>query len=97
MPDPDAQQSPQHSVDRTLQDTVAVPYELPNSGVGGMRVACVLVTHLRAKVEMGRQPHLKERPVLIVDRSQGRPAVVDRFPSASGVAAGMTLEQALSR
>ena len=26
-----------------------------------MRVACVLVTHLRAKVEMGRQPHLKDR------------------------------------
>ena len=62
-----------------------------------MRVACVLVTRLRAKVELDRQPHLKERPVLIVDRSRGRPAVVDRFPSASGVAVGMTLEQALSR
>ncbi len=62
-----------------------------------MRVACVLVTRLRAKVELGRQPHLKERPVLIVDRSLGRPVVADRFPSASGVATGMTLEQALSR
>ena len=62
-----------------------------------MRVACVLVTHLRAKVEMGRQPHLKDRAVLVVDRSKGRPLVVDRFPAAAGVAAGMTLEQALSR
>ena len=52
-----------------------------------MRVACVLVTHLRAKVEMGRQPHLKDRAAL----------VVDHFPAAAGVAAGMTLEQALSR
>ena len=61
-----------------------------------MRVACVLVTHLRAKVEMGRQPHLKDLAVMIVDRSGGRPLVVDHFPAA-GVAAGMTLEQALSR
>ena len=64
-----------------------------------MRVACVLVTHLRAKVEMSRQPHLKDRPVLIVDRnaSRARPLVVDRFRAASGVTAGMTLEAALSR
>ena len=62
-----------------------------------MKIACVLVTHLRAKVEMRRQPHLKDRPVLIVDRSQGRPLVIDHFPAASGLAAGMTLEQALSR
>ena len=64
-----------------------------------MRVACVLVTHLRAKVEMGRQPQLKDRPVLIVDRSASRtrPLVVDRFRSASGVTAGMTLEAGLSR
>ena len=64
-----------------------------------MRVACVLVTHLRAKVEMSRQPHLKTTPVLIVDReaSRARPLVVDRFPGASEVVAGMTLEQAVSR
>ena len=62
-----------------------------------MKIACVLVTHLRAKLEMRRQPHLKDRPALIVDRSRGRPLVVDHFPAASGVAAGMTLEQALSR
>ena len=62
-----------------------------------MRVACVLITHLRAKVELGRQPHLAGEPVLIVDRSQTRPLVVDRSPAALGVAAGMTLEQARSR
>ena len=62
-----------------------------------MRVACVLVTHMRAKLEMQKQPHLKDRPALVVDRSRGRPLVVDHFPAAAGVAAGMTLEQALSR
>ena len=49
--------------------------------------------HLRAKLEMRRQPHLKDQPAVIVDRSQGRPLVVDHFPAA----AGTTLEQALSR
>ncbi len=62
-----------------------------------MRVACVLITHLRAKVELQRQPHLANRPVVIVDRSYGRPAVVDRFPACAGVTAGMPLEEALSR
>ena len=27
-----------------------------------MRVACVLLTHLRAKVEMRRHPHLNDTP-----------------------------------
>ena len=62
-----------------------------------MRVACVLITHLRAKVELRRQPHLRERPAVIVDRSTGKPLVVDAFPAASAVVAGMTLEEALSR
>ena len=64
-----------------------------------MRVACVLITHLRAKAEMRRRPHLKGKPALIVDRnpSIGTPIVVDRFPEASGVMIGMTPEQAVSR
>ena len=62
-----------------------------------MKIACVLITHLRAKVEMRRQPDLRDRAVLIVDRTRSRPLVIDHFPAASGVAAGMTLEQALSR
>ena len=61
-----------------------------------MRVACVLVTHLRAKVELRKQPRLRDRPAVIVDRSKGRPLVIDALPAAVGVAAGMTLEQALS-
>ena len=61
-----------------------------------MRVACVLVTHLRAKVELRKQPHLADRPAVIVDRSKGRPLVVDTFPTTAGVSAGMTLEQAVS-
>ncbi len=61
-----------------------------------MRVACVLVTHLRAKVELRKQPRLADRPAVIVDRSKGRPLVVDTFPATAGVSAGMTLEQALS-
>ena len=63
-----------------------------------MRVACVLVSHLRAKVELSRQPHLKDSPVLIVDRQspRSRPVVVDCLRSASWATAGMTLERALS-
>ena len=62
-----------------------------------MKIACVLVTHLRAKVEMRKRPDLKDRPVLIVDRSQGRDLVIDHFPTTSGVVAGMAVEEALSR
>ena len=32
-----------------------------------MRVACVLITHLRAKAEMRRQTDLKESSTLVVD------------------------------
>ena len=53
-----------------------------------MRVACVLITHLRAKVELQRQPHLGNSPVVIADRSR-RPLVADRLPACKGVVAGM--------
>ena len=62
-----------------------------------MRVACVLITHLRAKVELRHRPHLKERPAVIVERSKGRPLVIDYLPAAAGVIAGTPLEGALSR
>ena len=63
-----------------------------------MRVACVLVTHFRAKAEMLRHPHLKDSPVLIVNRdpSGKRAVVLDGFPPSSGSVTGLTLEQALS-
>ena len=64
-----------------------------------MRVACVLVTHLRAKVEMSRHRHLADRPVLIVDGdpSTARSLVVDHVPAAVGVREGMALEEAMTR
>ena len=48
---------------------------------------------------MLRHPHLKDSPVLIVDRdSSGKRAlVVDGFPPSSESVTGLTLEQALSR
>ena len=35
-----------------------------------LKAACVLTTHLRAKAEMQRQPHLKNQPVVIVGRGK---------------------------
>ncbi len=62
-----------------------------------MRVACVLITHLWAKVELLRQPDLRDKSAVIVDRSAGRPVIVDAFPAAPHVHAGMALKEALSQ
>ena len=62
-----------------------------------MRIACVLITHLRAKVEMRRRPDLSGKPVVIVARGQKIPDIVDHFPAASRVSIGMSPEQALSQ
>ena len=61
-----------------------------------MKVACVLIPHLRARVELRRRPCLKKRPIVIVDRSGGRPVVADFLPEGTGHEKGMPLEQALS-
>ena len=61
-----------------------------------MKVACLLITHLRTKVEMRRHPNLKNIPAIIVGPSRGRSLVVDSTPFASGISPGMTLEEALS-
>ena len=61
-----------------------------------MKVACLLITHLRTKVEMRRHPNLKNIPAIIMVRSGGRSLVVDSTPSASGASPGMTPEEALS-
>ncbi len=61
-----------------------------------MKVACVLITHLRAKCELRRQPALAAAPAVVVDRSDGVPRVVDVLPAAAGVTAGMALAEALS-
>ena len=60
-----------------------------------MKIACALITHLRVKAELKRQPHLKDLPIIIVDRSQTRPLVIDSSPGVA-VAPGTTLEQALA-
>ncbi len=60
-----------------------------------MRIACVMSLHLPASVEM-RRPDLKKQSVIIFDRSLGLTLVVDHFPAAAGVSAGMALGQALS-
>ena len=61
-----------------------------------MKIACVLVTHLRMKAELRRHAHLRDRPAVIVDGSQSRPLVLDSTPEASGVTVGIALEDALS-
>lgn len=61
-----------------------------------MRVACLLISHLRAKSEMRRDVRLKDRPAVIVDRTGAIPLVVDHTSQALGLRAGMTLEQAIS-
>ena len=62
-----------------------------------MKVACLLITHLRAKVEM-RPPSRHQEHPRGHRGALGRkvPRVVDATPSASGVAPGITLEEALS-
>ena len=60
-----------------------------------MRIACVLITHLRAKAELRRHAHLRDSPIAVVDSTDGKPLVVDSSAGASA-RAGMTLEQATS-
>ena len=62
-----------------------------------MRIACVYVPHLAATVALRRQPHLRGRPVVIVDQAPGNPRIVDATPAAAGVLPGMTLAAALAR
>ncbi len=61
-----------------------------------MWVACVLITHFRAKDEAKRRLSLKDRPVVMVERG-ANPVVVDRSPAARGVVPGMTLDEAAAR
>ena len=61
-----------------------------------MKLACVLIPHLRALVEQRRRPHLRKRPIIIVDRSRGRSLVADFLPEDRGIDKGTSLEQALS-
>ena len=64
--------------------------------IAPMMIACLLITHLRAKVEMRHHRDLRNNPAIIMERSGGRSLVVDATPSTSGVLPGMPLEEALS-
>ena len=59
-------------------------------------IACLLISHFRARVELARRPELERSAGLIVERSGTRPVVIDCLPAASEAEPGMTLEQALS-
>ena len=59
-------------------------------------IACLLISHFRARVELVRRADLGRLAGVIVDRSGSRPVVIDCLPAASEVELGMTLEQALS-
>ena len=61
-----------------------------------MRVACALITHIRAKAELRRRPELENRAFVIVDRIRVEAPVVDLSPPAKGILPGMTLQQAMS-
>ena len=61
-----------------------------------MKIACVLITHLPLKVELGRHPELRGRPVIITVESGRGPLVLDRSPEATEVVGGMPLQEALS-
>ena len=62
-----------------------------------MKVACVLITHLPMKAELGRNACLRDRQVLIVTQSGGGATVLDASSQAKGVSPGMPLQEALSR
>ena len=61
-----------------------------------MIVACVLITHFRAKAELLRRPELNGRAFVISDRTRPGSPVVDRSQAARGVLSGVTLQRALS-
>ncbi len=48
-----------------------------------MKVACVLIKHLRVEAELHRNPQLKPRTVILADRSRSPARVVDARPEAT--------------
>ena len=61
-----------------------------------MIVACVLITHIRAKAELIRRPELEGRAFAVSDRTRPGSLVIDYSPTARGILAGMTLQRAVS-
>ena len=67
-----------------------------SSGPAEMLVACVLITHFRAKAELIRRPELEDRAFAVSDRTRPGSLVIDYSPTARGVLSGMTLQRAVS-
>ncbi|MDP6101918.1 MAG: DNA polymerase Y family protein [Dehalococcoidia bacterium] len=62
-----------------------------------MHVACVLIDHLPFKLEMERDPGLRQRKAVIFQRQGSRRVVLDASPAAKAVLPGMSLQEALAR
>lgn len=62
-----------------------------------MNIACTLITHFPIKAELRRHSELHKKPVIITTQTSQGPLVLDNSIEASGVAAGMPLQEALSR
>ena len=60
------------------------------------KIACVLVTHLPAKAEIRRNPHLRKKPFIILTQGRQGKEVLD-FAKVKGIMAGMPVQQAISR
>ena len=58
---------------------------------------CLLATHLPVKAELSRRPELAGRPLLVTDGGTTSPTVLDASAEATGVVAGQTVAEALSR
>ena len=58
---------------------------------------CLLATHLPVKAELQRRPELAGRPLIVATSGAGRPTVLDASLEATGVSAGQTVAEALSR
>ena len=61
-----------------------------------MIVACVFITHFKAKAEVIRRPEMEGRAFVVSDRTRPGSPVVDRSQAARGVLLGMTLQRAVS-
>ena len=62
-----------------------------------MHVACVLIDHLPFKLEMERDPGLRNRKAIIFHRQGSRRVVLDASPAAKTVLPGMSPQEAMAR
>lgn len=61
-----------------------------------MLVACLRIDHLPVKLEIHRQPHLQEQPVVLTHSNLLHSTVLDASPLAHGVQKGMSLTEAIA-